>query len=400
MQVRETTAEDVAEILAFVRAKADFDRGLGAFDGKLGTNEELIRRHLFGPRPIAFVLLACDPGPAVGFALYYFRYSSFRGRPSLWLDDLYVHPHARRQGAGHLLMTRLAEVAAAADCTHIAWTASVSNAIGMGFYRQLGATIVHQVGDSATLQIEPAALLGRAALCEPTDPGGPPLGIVACYKAEDNADDAVGNCPGTAHALTFGPGKVGRAFQFDGEGYVRVPDARSLNLPTVTVEAWVKSSAEIQGRYRYLAAKGIDTDASSYALYTGPSGGLFFYVSDQTRTAFLSPDAGKGVWDGNWHHVAGTYDGATVRLHVDGRQVGLGTPATLTINYNLPGGDDFAIGNYLTPGPWGFRGSIAEVSIYNRALTASEIEAIYASVVAWSQDVRDRATTSCYRKKQ
>jgi len=163
MQVREGTADDAAEVLAFVHAKAEFDRGLGAFSGALGTTEELIRRHLFGPRPFAFALLAGEPGRAVGFALYYFRYSSFQGRPNLWLDDLYVHPHARRQGAGRLLMGRLAEVAVAADCTHIAWIASESNAVGMGFYRKLGATVVHQAGDAVTLQITPAALLKETA---------------------------------------------------------------------------------------------------------------------------------------------------------------------------------------------------------------------------------------------
>lgn len=159
MRVREATGGDAAEILGFVRAKADFDRELGAFNGELGTSEELIRRHLFGPRPFAFALLAGEPGRAVGFALYYFRYSSFRGRPNLWLDDLYVHVPARRQGTGHLLMARLASVAAAADCTHIAWVASESNAIGMGFYRRLGATVIHQSGDAVTLQIAPAELL-------------------------------------------------------------------------------------------------------------------------------------------------------------------------------------------------------------------------------------------------
>jgi GNAT superfamily N-acetyltransferase len=158
MEVRAAATEDAAEVLAFVRAKAQFDRELGAFTGDLGTTEELIRRHLFGPRPFAFALLAGGPGPVVGFALYYFRFSSFRGRPSVWLDDLYVHPHARRQGAGRLLMRRLAEVAVEADCTHIAWVASASNAVGMSFYRRLGATVVHQAGDTVALQIETAAV--------------------------------------------------------------------------------------------------------------------------------------------------------------------------------------------------------------------------------------------------
>lgn len=158
MLVREATADDTAEVLAFIRAKAQFDRELGAFSGELGTNEELIRRHLFGPRPFAFALLAGEPRQSIGFALYYFRYSSFRSRPSIWLDDLFVHPRARRQGAGGLLMRRLAEVAVAADCTHIAWVASASNAIGMDFYRQMGAAVVHQDGDAVTLQINPDKL--------------------------------------------------------------------------------------------------------------------------------------------------------------------------------------------------------------------------------------------------
>lgn len=163
MQIRDATAHDTAVVLAFVRAKAQFDRELGAFTGDLGTSEELIRRHLFGPRPFAFSLLAGDSDQPVGFALYYFRYSSFRGRPSVWLDDLFVYPDDRRRGAGLALMKRLAQVAQAADCTHIAWVASASNAIGMGFYQRIGATVTHQAGDAVTLQIEPAVLSERYA---------------------------------------------------------------------------------------------------------------------------------------------------------------------------------------------------------------------------------------------
>jgi GNAT superfamily N-acetyltransferase len=159
MEIRQATIADAAEILAFVRAKAEFDRELGAFTGDLGTTEDLIRRHLFGPHPFAFALLAGEPGAGVGFALYYFRYSSFRGRPSVWLDDLYVYPLARRQGAGGLLMQRLAELAVLADCTHIAWVASASNTVGMSFYRRIVATVVHQVGDTVTLQMDPVQFL-------------------------------------------------------------------------------------------------------------------------------------------------------------------------------------------------------------------------------------------------
>src|SRR5579871_2366247 len=160
MWVRDATIDDAAEILEFVRAKAQFDRELGAFNGELETSEELIRRHVFGPEPFASVLLAGEATAAKGFAFYHFCYSSFRGRPSIWLDDLYVHPSDRRNGTGQLLMRRLAEIARRNDCTHVAWLASASNAVGMSFYRKLGAIVVQQLGDAVTLRIEPASLIG------------------------------------------------------------------------------------------------------------------------------------------------------------------------------------------------------------------------------------------------
>ena len=162
---------------------------------------------------------------------------------------------------------------------------------------------------------------------------------------------------------------------------MRVPDAPSLDPAAITVEAWVKSAGEgttAIGVYRYLVAKGVDPDAASYALYTGHSGGLFFFVCDGTHWK-ASPDAGRGIWDGKWHHVAGTFEGTMVRLYADGRQVGYGNPAALTINYNMPCGNDLFIGNYFWPGTWGFTGSIDELSIYNRALSDSEIQAIYSA---------------------
>jgi GNAT superfamily N-acetyltransferase len=159
MQVREARPADAPIVLSLVHAKAQFDRELGAFTGSVANTEELILRHLFGPRPTAVVQLAVRENTVTGFALYYFRYSSFLGRPSIWLDDLYVQAQARRSGAGQLLMRRLAEVAVDSDCTHIAWIASASNAIGMNFYRTIGATIISQSGDTVTLQIDPALLL-------------------------------------------------------------------------------------------------------------------------------------------------------------------------------------------------------------------------------------------------
>ena len=154
----------------------------------------------------------------------------------------------------------------------------------------------------------------------------------------------------------------------------RCPTAPSLEPATVSVSAWVDSSAS-PGIYRYVVAKGANgCSAASYGLYTGSNGGLEFYVSTNNGLSWtVSPDAGQGVWNGQWHNVVGTYDGSSVRLYVDGQQVGSGTPDTAPIAYGLPTSNNLAIGDY----PWcpqsDFSGSIDEVKVFNRALDPGEI---------------------------
>jgi putative hydrolase of the HAD superfamily len=154
IHIRPACAADSGLILAFLGKKAAFDRSTGAFAGALGTNDERIRATLFGERPFAQALLAEVDGEPRGFALFYFRYSSFAGRPSLWLDDLYVDEAARGRGAGAALMTELVRIAVAHDCTHAGWTASVNNPRGVAFYQRLGATIVGRDDPHVTLRLE------------------------------------------------------------------------------------------------------------------------------------------------------------------------------------------------------------------------------------------------------
>jgi hypothetical protein len=170
-------------------------------------------------------------------------------------------------------------------------------------------------------------------------------------------------------------GRFQGALGFNGEATaVTVPDSPALEPAAVSVSAWV-NSAQSPGSYRYIAAKGANgCFAASYGLYTGANGGLEFYVSAADGLTWtLSPDAGQGVWNGQWHNVVGTFDGSTVRLYVDGRQVGSGTPDTTPIAYGLPTSNEFAIGNY----PWcpssGFQGTIDEVKLFDRALGSQEI---------------------------
>ncbi len=170
-------------------------------------------------------------------------------------------------------------------------------------------------------------------------------------------------------------GRFQGALGFNGDdAAVNVPDSPVLEPASVSVSAWIDASAS-PGSYRYVVAKGANgCFSASYGLYTGSTGGLEFYVStDEGLSWTVSPDAGRGEWNGQWHNVVGTYDGSSVRLYVDGRQVGSGTPDTAPIAYGLPTSNDLAIGDY----PWcpasDFNGTIDEVKVFNRALGPQEI---------------------------
>lgn len=161
---------DIETILRFIQKKAAFDQSLGAFLAELETTEARLQKTLFDHPAFASVLLA-EIGAAesihpVGFALYYFRYSSFAARPSLWLDDLFVDREMRGRGAGLALMQQLAALALAQDCTHMAWTASPKNAVGITFYHKLEAKIIGQQGDSLQFRWQPEQMLEIAKMIE------------------------------------------------------------------------------------------------------------------------------------------------------------------------------------------------------------------------------------------
>ncbi|MGZ4313527.1 MAG: LamG domain-containing protein [Solirubrobacteraceae bacterium] len=178
---------------------------------------------------------------------------------------------------------------------------------------------------------------------------------------------------------TWVPGISGSAVGFDGfSGQIKVEDNDALEpAGAITVSAWVKHAGS-PGTYRYIVAKGGNgCIAASYGLYSGPSGGLQFYVSQHHGSVYArSPDAGQGIWDGNWHLAVGTYDGTTIRLYVDGVEVGSGTAWTGALEYLLPSSNDFYIGNYPSCQDHWFAGAIDDVMVWGRALSASEISAM------------------------
>ena len=157
MKVRSATPDDVSLIFSFIQKKSEFDRNIGAFSGALEVSEEKIYKTLFGIIPFSYVLFAEFSGHEVGFALYGFRYSSFAGQPSIWLDDLYVDNGMRSQGAGATLMAQLTLIAKENDCTHLGWNADARNTRGLRFYDRLGAEITEQHGNRCFLRWVPWA---------------------------------------------------------------------------------------------------------------------------------------------------------------------------------------------------------------------------------------------------
>src|SRR5262249_39739517 len=145
----------------------------------------------------------------------------------------------------------------------------------------------------------------------------------------------------------------------------------SLQPEQVSVVAWVMGANV--GAYQYIVSKSYLGVGSSYGLYAGGGspGGLYFYLWNRGFSPFAPPS----IWDGRFHHVAGTYDGAVIRLYVDGSEVGTGTSASGPINYGTEYWDgDLFIGSVAPTQPmFNWPGIVDEVAIFNRALTASEI---------------------------
>jgi hypothetical protein len=188
-------------------------------------------------------------------------------------------------------------------------------------------------------------------------------------------------------------GRFWNALSFDGSSSaVDIPDRANLDAPQVTVSAWVNSTTS-PGNFKYIVAKGASgCIAGAYALYTGANGGLEFYVSNNGGLTYaVSPDAGTGIWDGGWHNIVGTFDGSNVRLYVDGKQVGTGTPNTTPIDYGLSTSSDLMIGNYDGCSGLDYSGKIDEVHIFDRALGAQEIHLGYTASQYLPQQFPDDA---------
>lgn len=134
-EIRTTTEADVPVILSLVRELAEYERAPEA----VVATEAGLREVLFGPKRSAEVLLALANGDAVGFAVYFHNFSTWLGRPGLYLEDLFVRPAERGKGYGRALLERLAQIAQERGCGRMEWAVLDWNDPAIQFYRKLGA---------------------------------------------------------------------------------------------------------------------------------------------------------------------------------------------------------------------------------------------------------------------
>ncbi len=137
LRIRTATKRDVALIVELIRGLADYER----LSHEVEATAARIRRHGFG-RPRYFeTLIAEQDGHPIGFALYFFTYSTFLARPSLYLEDLFVRPDARGRGAGKALLAELARIARRRGCGRMEWAVLDWNEPSIRFYESLGARL-------------------------------------------------------------------------------------------------------------------------------------------------------------------------------------------------------------------------------------------------------------------
>src|ERR1017187_40270 len=134
-EIRTARMEDVPIILQLIRDLATYERA----PNEVTATEEQLVEVLFGPRPSAEVMLAFEEDTAVGFAVFFHNFSTWLGRPGLYLEDLFVKPEVRGKGYGRALLVHLAKIARERGCGRMEWAVLDWNDPAIQFYHKLGA---------------------------------------------------------------------------------------------------------------------------------------------------------------------------------------------------------------------------------------------------------------------
>jgi GNAT superfamily N-acetyltransferase len=134
-EIRPAAAPDVPVVADLIRQLARYEK----LEQEVKMTEEVLATALYGPRPFAEAVLVEEDGRAIGFALFFHNFSTFLGRPGIYLEDLFVVPEHRGRGVGRALLKHLANLAVERDCGRLEWAVLNWNRDAVGFYESLGA---------------------------------------------------------------------------------------------------------------------------------------------------------------------------------------------------------------------------------------------------------------------
>lgn len=140
ISIRPATAADLPLIAQFIRDLAEYER----LSHEVRFDERVLGDRLFGARPYAEVLIGEIDGAPQGFALFFHNFSTFEGRPGVYLEDLFVRPEARGSGLGKALLAALAQIAVERDCARLEWSVLDWNEPSIAFYKSLGARFLDE----------------------------------------------------------------------------------------------------------------------------------------------------------------------------------------------------------------------------------------------------------------
>ena len=140
ISIRPATREDLPLIAALIRELAEYEK----LAHEVRFDEAVLADRLFGARPYAEVVIGELDGVAQGFALFFHNFSTFEGKPGIYLEDLFVRPAARGSGLGKALLRHLASLAIERDCARLEWWVLDWNEPSIGFYKSLGARMMDE----------------------------------------------------------------------------------------------------------------------------------------------------------------------------------------------------------------------------------------------------------------
>ena len=156
ISIRIATPEDLPLIADLIRGLADYEK----LAHEVRFDEPVLGAKLFGQRPYAEVIIGEVDGAAQGFALFFHNFSTFEGKPGVYLEDLFVRPEARGSGLGKALLSRLAAIAVERDCARLEWSVLDWNEPAIGFYKKLGARLMDEW---TVMRVDGAALVQLSA---------------------------------------------------------------------------------------------------------------------------------------------------------------------------------------------------------------------------------------------